>query len=210
LHIDILIPVPVANRDLAIEAIESVAGNTDIPSRYVVILDGGVRGDYAELEAFLAGFGQPWKLLHNTQPVYLNQTLREGLEECTAKMTAIVAPQVRLTDPKWFGKAQMIFQRDPVVGIVDTSPNTSSSTLHPVRRAHNNPASPGCGFAIVQTAFARKTPVYGLADPVHQWSRTVMSQGGSAWAAPGIRYHIVEHQEHALWREHWALPNRSE
>jgi hypothetical protein len=198
--LDVLVPIPLANAALAVDAIKSIRENTDLAFRLVVILDGGIRSDYAQLESFMAGYEGQWKMLHNKHPVHLNQTLREGLEECDAKITAIIAPQVRLQDPQWFGKAQVIFHRDPVVGIVDTEPNTKSATLHPVRRANTNPAAPGCPFAIVQTAFARKTQPFGDVDAVSFWSRYVMANGGSSWAAPGIRYFLTEHKEHERWR----------
>ena len=198
--LNVLVPVPVSNAGLAVEAIEAIAKHTDIPFSLVVILDGGMRDDYIELEAFLSGYAGKWKLLNNLTPVYLNQSIREGLEECDQKLTAIIQPQVRIDDPQWFGKAQVIFSRDPICGIVDTWPNTKSTTMHPVRRQHNRPADDGSFFAIVQTAFARKTVPFGVVDPFQFWSRSVMGNGGSSWAAPSIRYHVVEHKMHMTYR----------
>lgn len=204
--IDIIVPLPMRNAALAPEALEHISANTDVAHRYIVMLDGGVRDDYLLVERFLAGFDRPWKLLANTPSVGLNQTLREGLVESTTRMTAIIGPEVRLLDPGWFGKVQQIFHRDPVVGIVDTTPDTKSATLYPIKRAHNRPASPGCRFAVVQTAFAVKTPPYGSVDPIEHWSRSVMGQGGTSWAAPGVRYTVVEHDAHELSKVHVALP----
>jgi hypothetical protein len=196
--LDILVPVPICNVELAPDAIRAITRNTDVPCRVIVMIDGGVRKDFKELEEFLSESEQPWKLMHNHPAVGLNQTLREGLEECQTKLTAIMGPEVRLLDPQWFGKVQQVFHRDPICGIVDTWPNTKSSTLHPVRRAHNNPTSEGCRFAVVQTAFARKTPPYGSSDPMTFWSRSCMANGGSAWAASGVRYTEAEHSLHEL------------
>lgn len=204
--IDIIVPLPLSNAALAPDALESIAANTDIQHRLVVMLDGGIRSDYAMVERFLAGCDRPWKLMHNHPSVGLNQTLREALLEVTTPQVAIIGPEVRLLDPGWFGKVQQIFHRDPVVGVVDTTPNTKSATLYPIKRAHNRPADAGCRFAVLQTAFAKKTSPYGDVDPVQFWSRSVMGQGGSSWAAPGVRYIEVEHQEHELHRPHVALP----
>jgi hypothetical protein len=198
--LDIIVPIPISNVELAPDAISAIAQNTDVPFRLIVMVDGGVRKDFEQLEMFLATFGQSWQLLHNNPAVGLNQTLREGLDECTQKLTAIIGPEVRLADPQWFGKVQVVFHRDPICGIVDTWPNTKSATLHPVKRAHNNPTSEGCRLVVVQTAFAKKTPPFGANDPMTYWSRFCMSNGGSCWAAPSVRYSEVEHSPHELSR----------
>jgi hypothetical protein len=191
-------PVPIRNVDLATDAITAIAKNTDIPFRLIAMVDGGVRGDFDKLELFMASLEHEWKLMHNHPAVGLNQTLREGLEECRTKLTAIIAPEVRLLDPQWFGKVRSVFERDPICGIIDTWKDTKSTTLHPVRRAHNNPTSEGCRFVVVQTAFAKKTPTFGAVDPVTFWSKFCMGNGGSCWAVNGIRYTEIEHDEHEL------------
>lgn len=198
--LDIIVPIPIANVELAPDAIDAIAKHTDIPFRIIAMVDGGIRKDFERLETYLAAFGHTWKLLHNNPEVGLNQTLRESLEESTTKLTAIIAPEIRMMDPQWFGKMQVVFHRDPICGIADTWPNTKSATLHPVRRAHNNPTSEGCRFALVQTAFARKTPPYGDVDPVTFWSRFCMSNGGSCWAVPSVRYAELDHVKHETGR----------
>jgi hypothetical protein len=198
--LDIIVPIPICNVELAPDALTAIAQHTDVPFRVIVMVDGGVRKDFEQLEAFLAGFESSWKLMHNSPEVGLNQTLREALEECTQKLTAVIAPEVRLLDSQWFGKVQVVFHRDPICGIADTWPNTKSATLHPVRRAHNNPTSDGCRFAVLQTAFAKKTPPYGAVDPMTFWSRYCMAHGGSSWAVPSVRYTEAEHSLHELGR----------
>jgi hypothetical protein len=196
--LDIVVPCPISNVGLVPDCLTAIAKHTDIPFRVIVMVDGGLRKDFEELELHLASFEHPWKLLHNSPEVGLNQTLREGLEECIQKLTAVIAPEVRLMDSQWFGKMQVVFQRDPICGIADTWPNTKSATLHPIRRAQNNPTSEGCRFAMLQTAFAKKTPPYGSVDPMTFWSRSCMANGGSGWAVSGVRYTETEHSPHEL------------
>lgn len=196
--LDIIMPVPIRNAALAPDAIDSIAKTTDRPFQLIVMIDGGVRSDFSELEAYLAGFDHQWKLLHNNPAVGLNQTIREGLAECRSKITAIVGPEVRILDPQWITKVEQIFHREPITGIVDTAPNTKSATLYPVKRAHNRHPLPGCRFMVVQTAFAKKTPPFGDVDPAEFWSRMASSQAGAAWHAAGVRYTEVEHEEHEL------------
>jgi hypothetical protein len=207
--LDILIPTPAANQALVPDAVEQLVRCTDVPFRLIVIVDGGVRPDLQQLEDFLAAYDKPWKLLHNPTAVYLNQTLREGIDECVAKQTVVMGPQVRLDDVKWFGKVQQIFHRDPTCCVVDLWPNTKSTTLYPLKRAHNNPAAEGCRFIVVSTQFAKSKPPYGRVDPVTHWSRAAIASGGSSWAAPGVRYMVVDHKDHETWREPLASQNPS-
>jgi hypothetical protein len=196
--LDIVMPVPIRNVLLVPDAIDAIEKNTDHPFQLIVMIDGGVRADFQPLETALAAYGKPWKLLHNNPAVGLNQSIREGLEECREKITAIIGPEVRLMDPSWFGKIKQVFDREPITGVIDTAPNTKSSTLYPVKRAQNRPPLPGCRFMVVQTNFAKKTPPYGEVDPAEFWSRMASSQGGAAWHAGGVRYTEVEHEDHEL------------
>lgn len=197
--ISILMPVPVENIELAEDAISRIQTFTDIPFSLIVVVDGGTRGDLSGLEAHLSGSNLNWKLLHNRPRAGLNKTIIDGLEECLEKITAIIAPEVRLDDAKWVGKSQQIFHRDPTCGVVDTLPNTKSATLHPVKRHHSRPPEIGCRLALVQTSFARKVLPLGDYDPIEFWAKAVMGNGGSAWHAGGIRYFEAEHKEHQLW-----------
>lgn len=207
--LDILLPLPAANQALVPECIQCISRCTDVPFRLVVIADGGTRMDLLQLEGFLSNYQAQWKLLHNEKPVYLNQTLREGLEDCNSRITAIIAPQVRLDDVKWFGKMQQIFHRDSSAFVVDTTPNTKSATLYPMKRSHMHPTGDGCRFAVVQTAFVKNKNPYGRVDPISFWSRAAIAGGGSSWTAPGVRYHLVDCVEHETWREPLASPNPS-
>lgn len=196
--LDVVLPVPIQNVALAIEAIAAIARDTDHPFKLTVMIDGGVRKDFDALEVFLSGYEGPWTLLHNAQPVGLNQSIRECLELCREKVTAIIGPEVRLSDPRWFSKIWQIFQREPITGIVDTAPDTKSATLYPIKRAHNRPPLPGCRFMVVQTAFAKKTPPFGDVDPAVFWARMAAQHAGSAWHAGGVRYTEVAHEDHEL------------
>lgn len=207
--LDIILPLQLSNLDLAIDAIGCIERSTDFPFKLTVIVDGGLREDIVQVESFLAGYDKPWRLLHNAKAVGLNQTLREAIECCTEKLTAIIMPTVRINDAKWFGKVQMVFSRDPIAAIIDTTKDTKSSTLHPVKRAHNKPVDPGCHFAVLQTAFAKKVQPYGDVDPFTYWSRQALSGGGSSWAAPGVSYYEIESEEHKLWHAPLAPPSRS-
>lgn len=207
--LDILIPTPAANQGLVPDCVEAIIKCTDVPFRVVVIADGGTRKDLQTVSDYFATYVGAWKLLHNPEAVYLNRTLQEGLDECVSRLVAIIAPQVRLDDVKWFGKVQQVFHRDPTTCLVDMWPNTKSSTLFPVKRAHTNPVVEGCHFALASTQFVKSKPPYGRVDPMVHWSRQAMASGGSSWSAPGVRFHVVDHRSHETWREPLASPNPS-
>ncbi len=194
--LDVLLPVPSKNLDLAPNAITSLIQHTDIPFRLLVIVDGGIAEDLAELRDHLGTIEQPWRLLHESPAVGLNAILREGLADCRERLTAIMSPETRLWDPQWFGKVKQVFDRDPICGIVDFEPDTKSTTQAPIRRPHNKHPNPGCRFMVVQTAYAQKTLPYGINDPAVFWAQTVHAQGGSAWHIPAVRYTEVVHTDH--------------
>lgn len=198
--LNVLIPAPLANIGHIPDAMQSVVENTDFPLRFVVIVDGGIRKDLVRLESFLAEFGSQWRLLHNDPDVGLNRTIQDGIDVCAQRMVLFMAPQVRLFDKNWFGKVKQIFDRDPACAVVDTSKDSKSATLHPMRREVSAPRDPGCSFAVLSSAFATAHPPMGDADPVQHWSRAAMKHGCSSWAAPGVRYTEVECHPHELWR----------
>lgn len=201
--LDIVMPIPIRNVALAPEAIQAIKDHSKREIRIILMVDGGVRGDF---DPILLGIEGCW-IFHNNPSVGLNQSIREGMEECKSKFSVIIGPEVRIMDPEWIEKIEKIFHREPITGIIDTAPNTKSSTLYPVKRAHNRHPLPGCRFMAVQTAFAKKTPPYGDVDPAEFWSRMASSQGGAAWHLGGIRYIEVDHADHELTAR--ALGTRS-
>ena len=190
--LDILIPTLVSNSHLVPECLDRLHKTTDIPFTVTVIVDGGTRQDLAGLEKYLAECPMDWKLLHNERHVGLNKSLVEGLAECRQRLSVFLGPEVRIEDPKWVLKMKQVFDRDPICGIVDTEPNTKMSLAAPVKRRLHHPPPAGCRFAMLQTPFAQKTSPFGNEDPCSYWSAQAMAGGGTSWASPGVRYHLVE------------------
>lgn len=208
--LDVVIPVPFSNADLLPECLDRLERFTDVPFSLTVILDGGTRDSIGVVERRLDAIeGDDWRLLHNGQPVYLNQSIREAFEGCQHPLIALVCPEVWIDDAQWFGKMQQIHHRDPICGVVDTEPNTASSTIPPVRRQRHLPVQLGCRFALLQARFAKKVLPFGDADPVHFWSKEAMDGGGTSWSMPGVRYFVAEHEEHELWRAPLALDGQA-
>lgn len=195
---DVLIPVQASDIELLDECVEALVRDTDVPIRVVVILDGATPDEAAAVSDSFSEGDIPWQVLFNVQPVGLNQSIREALQDIHSTFFTLVSPAVRISDRQWFGKMQQIFSKDPICGIVDTMPETKSTTMHPIRRQHNRPAQGGCRFAMLQTRFAKLTQPIGKVDPVEHWSRSALSGGGTAWHMQAVNYSLIETQEHQL------------
>lgn len=207
--LDIIFPTPIENIDLCSESLDRIVRFTDVPFRLIAIVDGGTRSDLAPLEAHLKGCDFEWTLLHNKRHEYLNSCIRDASEQTRHKLVALIAPQVQIDDGKWFGKMQQVFLKDPICGIVDTIPNTLSSTAPPIRRQMHKGPEDGCRFVLLSQHFLCRVPPMGKADPVAMWANSAMRGGGTAWLSSGVRYQAVEHTEHEVWREPSAKRERS-
>jgi len=195
---DLLIPAQASDIELISECVERIARDTDVPIRIVAILDGTTPDEAASVSDSFSAGDVPWQVLFNQHPVGLNQSIREALQDIHTALFTLISPAVRIDDRQWFGKMQQIFLKDPVCGIVDTLPDTMSTTMHPVRRQHNKPAQAGCRFAMVQTKFAKLVQPLGNVDPVEHWSRLALSGGGTAWHMQAVNYSMIATKEHQL------------
>lgn len=200
--LNIVLPVPISNAELVPECLEAIEACTLEPFELHVIIDGGEKRDWGMVDSALMKFQRPWKLTHHQKPIHLNACLREALSMANIRnrVTAVVGPEVRLQDPKWFSKMERVFMAALSCGIADADPDTKSTTMPPVRRAsHRHPS--GCRLFLLSTRFAIATPPIGPIDPSEHWSQQAIASGGTSWHVPSVRYTEVEHKEHKLWPE---------
>lgn len=197
--LDIVMPILASNRDLIPDCVEAIMDSSDLPFRIIAVLDGGEKAAVDEVTRALSAVDHV--LMHNPLPEDLNCCVQDGRKEIRQPMVVLMRPEVRLTDPKWFGKVQRIFQVDPICGVVDTLPNTTSASMAPVKRSVNRPPDPGCRFAILAGGFFRNTVLSFREDPVVSLARSAMNGGGTAWHHGGVNYHLIEHKEHRLWQD---------
>lgn len=205
--LEILIPVPVADSELLHDCLERLQETTDLPFRVTIIIDGGRRDDFLFVETQLAGSGMNWSLLHNEQPTYLNKSIAEAmssLDKPHQLLTVLMGAHVRLTDERWLAKMKIVFDKDHRAAMVDTWPNTDSTSLHPVKRSRHHPSKEPCRLVMLRTAFVTMNPPSGDVDPITFWHNRAFELGLNVWAADGVSYEVVEHWEHRLW------PRRSE
>lgn len=208
--LDVIVPIPVSNAELVDGCLESLEAFTDVPMKIIGVIDGGIRQDIEQIERAFANLSCEWQLLHCNPPEQLNGCIRSALEQGGFGLIAIVGPEVRLEDEKWFGKVKAVLDRDPAVGVIDMWPNTESATVPPVRRDNRHICPEGCRFAIVRRGFVDMRLPFGDLDPIAHWSRQAILGGWSSWAAMGVKYLETEHKEHELWRAPLARADHSE
>lgn len=207
--IDILIPSPTKNIGLISTCIAHLLPTIDLPFKLIVVVDGGVRSDVVDLERLLFNAEHDWGLVQTPSVVGLNRCISAGLEKSANKWIAYVAPWVRMNDPKWLMKMRLVLDRDSAGCMIDTAPDTKSSTAQPVVRKQNRFPLPGCGLAMLKGKFARAHQPTGDVDPVACWAKEAQDRGGRTWHSSGVNYSIVEHEEHIIWRAPSAVQAKS-
>ena len=202
--LDIVMPIPARERDHIPGCIEALLESTDLQLRVIAVLDGGEQRAAQEAKRFLAEVDHV--LMHNEIPEGLNVCLRDAQKEIRQQLVVVMQPWVRLTDPKWFGKVQRIFQVDPICGVVDTLPKTASTSIAPVKRTINRPPDAGCPFAVLNGAFFKRALLHSTNDPIVTLARSALNGGGTAWHHGGVSYYLGEHEP---WRKPSAEADRS-
>lgn len=200
--LEILIPVPVADSGLLQGCLDGLQTMTGVPFRTTIIIDGGRREDFLDVETWLAGSEMNWSLLHNEQPIYLNQSIAEvlsSLDKPHQPLTVLMGAHVRLTDERWIAKMKIVFDKDHRAAMVDTWPNTASTSVHPVKRTRHVTSQEPCRLVMLRTAFALANPPGGDVDPVTFWHNRAFEVGLNVWAADGVSYAVIDHKEHRLW-----------
>ena len=196
--LDILIPTPVFSSDLLPDCLASIEGNTGIPYRVTVLIDGGQRGEFAKAESFLAEQEFEWRLLHERQPAYLNESITELISDLHHPLTAIVMPYVRITDDQWFGKMRMPLDKDWRAAMVDSVVNTKASTGVPILRPRKNPHGGGCGLMLFRSKFLKHNHPYGDLDPTQFFHDRAYAEGMNVWHSGAVKYEEVTHKNHRL------------
>lgn len=197
--LEVLVPTPISNVDLLPGCLESIEKHTGIPYRVTILIDGGLREDFTNVESFLAECDFDWRLLHNQPPIYLNRSIIELADGADFEFSAIVRPEVRVLDPEWVAKWRKVFSLDHRAVMVDALPGSQGSCLPPTRRARTSTPPVDCKLAVFRTKFLALNPPADGSDPVIYLHEMAHLHGGNSWHHPGIRIAVVEHKEHRLW-----------
>lgn len=203
MQIDILIAVTPQEIAQAVSTLTSLIIDCDVPCRAAVLMHGGPRKDFAELDEFLApseveedrpkeSVMHPfkWRVEHVQKKLPFNtRTARVGYMQ-TNKIAALVVPGFVTNDPKWFGKVQQTFIKDPrnMLSIVLPFIN---ATLHPNRAL---PTDEFDGQMIIGGIDLQAILAGCLSGP-GRFARDLRSMtkklGGNRWLLESIRYDFV-------------------
>lgn len=207
--IDIVLPIPAANADLVRGFVESLLDSTEADVRVIAVLDGGTQKEIGEVQSALSAVDHV--LMQNTIPVYLNACIGDARKEVRQQFVVIARPEVRLRDKKWVAKISRVFQVDHLACVIDTLPNTSSTSIAPVKRQIHRAPDDGVRFAAVSGRFFKATLLGTTTDPIRHLASVALRTGCSAWHHGGVNYGLTEHKEHLAWREPSvaAAPSRS-
>lgn len=199
--LDILMPIPVKDLPLAVSefweddklfyegALPNIVRDVDVPCRVYVVVDGGTREDVALLQRYMPTLAD-WTLDQNEGVFGIPKTLTAMLSFARNQFVAVVPPSIWLDDPKWFGKMQVVFTKDPhCMMVAGDVPNTSSSTMPPIKLDHKtHPVSP---FFLTSLNAARNVLGVSPLSEVDYWreySQRALALGGTRWVASSVRY----------------------
>ncbi len=118
MQIDILIAVEPEQIRSAVITLKSVVLDCDVDCRLAVLMHGGTRKDFSDLDEFLAPSEVieneiakefEWSVSHERSLLSLHAKL-EGVGQMKINNLAVlVEPGLAVNDPKWFGKMQQTF-----------------------------------------------------------------------------------------------------
>ncbi len=190
--LDILMSVSVKNIPNAVTeigdeyegAIPSLAELTDVPARLVVCVDGGTSEDVELLRRYLPASSLEWVLMQNDGVLGYERTLAEMVKVCKNEFVAIVPASIWVDDPKWFGKMQVVFTKDPHCFMVAAdAPNTVMASMPPFKLDHRQ--HPKSEFFLTRKAALQNVTQFSSCE---DFSRKAQQMGGTRWMAGGVRY----------------------
>jgi len=165
-------------------AIPQLEESTDVPFRLVVCVDGGTQEDVAMLRTYLPGGKCEWVLLQNEGVQGPAHTMAELVGAVRNEFVAIVPARIWVDDPKWFGKMQVVFTKDPHCFLVAGDvPNTINATVPPFKLDHKT--HPKSDFFLTRKAALQNM---GMFTGSENFSRQAHQLGGTRWVASGVRY----------------------
>lgn len=197
--LEVLVPTPISNVRLIPGCLDLIESNTGVPFRVTVLVDGGLREDFSNVESFLAESKFDWRLLHNQPPIYLNRSIAELGDQAEFEFAAIIRPEARVDDEGWVGKWRSVFSHDHRAAMVDFDENSRSSSLPPNKRSRNQVPRVGCRALVMRTSFLKQNPPGLELDPVVFFHDRAHQTGHNTWHHPGVRISVVDHKEHRLW-----------
>lgn len=201
MQIDILIAVKPQEVREAIMTLTSVVLDCDVECRLAVLMHGGTRLDFEELDAHL-GPAEFWDerdrkkdfffaVEHEQKSLPPNRMLTQLGQMKMNKMAALVWPGFAMNDEKWFGKVQQTFIKDPRNMLTIVRPFVNSS-MHPSRLLPQTEVSGhmimgGLDFPVILASC-----INGQANFDRDLRTITKKLGGNRWLIESVRHTFVE------------------
>lgn len=189
--VDVCIPVYHRNVLLLPLCLQKLNECTDVPWRAIVALDGGNAEDVAVAETAIREHASHAPiLLHNREVVYHNELAARVLDRGSAALVALMAPEVEIEDPQWFGRMQMPYLRDGLTMLVAAEINQQWSTLPPRRLERRE--LPHQALVLLRRSALRElgTRCEAAVPIVAHLAKRVAAIGGTAWTVPSVRISV--------------------
>lgn len=192
--LDILIPCEADQTEAAIATLKSFVTDTDVGVRLCVLMHGSARLHFKDLDHFLLSrevtdenersksfeFMVGHESKNMRRPVIYDRLA--GMIK--NKLAALTTPGIVLNDPKWFGKMQQTFLKDPRNMACFALPFTNVS-LPPLRCLPNQPVH---GDIILGMQDFR-TILSSINNTLEEdLRRNVRALGGNRWSTTAVRY----------------------
>jgi len=196
-QIDILIAVQPEQIRSAVITLKSVVLDCDVDCRLAVFMHGGTRKDFSDLDEFLApsevvdgelGKEFEWSVAHERSLLSLHTKL-EGVGQMKINNLAVlVEPGLAVNDPKWFGKMQQTFLKDPRNMLTIVLP-FQNSTLHPNRALPDLQAKGPMIMGGVDFAAILGLCLSG--DVSRDFRYVTKGLGGNRWTIESVRHLFI-------------------
>ncbi len=201
MQIDILIAVKPQEVREAISTLTSVVLDCDVECRLAVLMHGGTRKNFEELDAHLAP-AECWdendrkkdfffEIEHERKTLSPNRLLTQLGEMKRNKLAALVWPGLAMNDPKWFGKVQQTFIKDPRNMLTMVRPFVNSS-MHPMRlpsqiESDGHMIMGGLDFPVILASC-----INGQANFGRDLAMITKKLGGNRWLIESVRHLFIE------------------
>lgn len=201
MQIDILIGVKPQEVREAILTLTSVVLDCDVECRLGVLMHGGTRMDFRELDEHLgpSEFRDEddrkkvffFTVVHGRKTLSPNRILTLLGELKMNKMAALVWPGFAMNDEKWFGKVQQTFIKDPRNMLTIVRPFVNSS-MHPFRLPHQIDLSGDMIMGGLDFPVILASCINGKANFGRDLQVITKKLGGNRWMLESVRHTFVE------------------
>lgn len=196
--LDICIPIHIPNAHQAEICVEAFKRYTDVPYRFIFVIDGGMASDTSKFIAYLAQEDFKRHILRLDRPSGFAKCMASAFANSHNELIAIAAPHIVVEDPKWFGKMQAPFQRESRCMVVAAHGHaTPEDQSHPFKVAERNTVQSELAL-LPRKVMLDLIPVDGgPEDFVGNLCTKAFASGGTVWCEPSIRYNYMRHDTHS-------------